>query len=223
MTNDNQWDDTSRQNARESITRYIQGSLRLAKLQHEEIITNAFEIYVMDECPESEQAVFQNFARTELARLDHELGIEKVTWPAITDCDRLDAVQQSLLENNIVFWQASPCCDSCTMGEFEDRIKLLENHCPGIDDRIRGYAFFIDQNLPEYLSKSSTMAVYLAYGWISFDRNPVDEVTYNNKAIEIAHEVCDALNVEGFVTNWNGELSNKIMLRLNWQRRTLLK
>ncbi|MBC7856886.1 MAG: hypothetical protein IAF94_25935 [Pirellulaceae bacterium] len=120
-------------------------------------------------------------------------------------------------------WQVSPCCDTCTCGELTDRIDVIEGFQPGFCDRVRGYAFFIDQNMPEMLSDSTDLTIYLGYGWCSPDGYEVAREVYQKNALRIGHEVCECLRDEGFEVDWDGKLACKICLSINWQRRTLLE
>lgn len=222
MSDDQVWDDQAREDLREQLRSAILGELRLAKRNHEEILQNCDEVYIED-APDSEKAVFNQFSSAELERAAAQLDAERETWPEETDCDRLDRVEFALQERGIMLWQASPCCDNCTLAELGERIAVIEDHDPGFHDRIRGYAFFIDQNLPESLAEDSNISVYLGYGWLSKDDGELADEVYQKNALAIGHEVCECLRDEGFAVNWDGNLSHKIGLSLNWQRREMLK
>src|SRR5207244_8883093 len=134
---------------------------------HEAVLQACRDVYLEDECPESERSTFIQFAADELERAGAQLASEKSAWPAETDCDRLDRVEAALRERGILLWQVSPCCDTCTVGDLPGRIDVINSRHPGFQDSIRGYAFFIDQNMPEMLSESTEISVYLGYGWLS--------------------------------------------------------
>jgi hypothetical protein len=142
--------------------------------------------------------------------------------PDETDCDRLDRVEVALRERGILLWQVSPCCDTCTRAELPDRIAVIDRRCPGFRNRVRGYAFFIDQSMPGKLFESSLISVYVGYGWFLPDDSKVEQQVYKKNALGIAREVCDCLINEGFKPDWNGDLARKIGVSLNWQRRALL-
>jgi hypothetical protein len=76
--------------------------------------------------------------------------------------------------------------------------------------------------LPEMLSESTQLSVYLGYGWLSPDGSEVAAETYQTNTIGIAHEVCECLRAEGFDVDWDGDLARKIGVSINWQRRDLL-
>jgi hypothetical protein len=223
MGNDETWNDESRQNLRESLRRVIVGNVRLARYSHDDILETCRESYIQDECPENERETFVDFAAEELRRAASVLASEQAKWPAETDCDQLDRVEMALRKRGILLWQVSPCCDTCTRGELSERINVIDRRDPGFRHRLRGYAFFIDQNMPEMLSEGTDLSVYLGYGWISPDDSEVAPEAYEKNALAIAQEVCQCLREEGFEVDWDGTLARKIGLSLNWQRRTLLE
>lgn len=167
MNNEGIWNDESRDQLGKTFQRVILGELRLAKRGHEEILEACREAYIPDDCPDRERDTFIQFATDELNRTATGLTSEMAMWPEETDCDRLDRVEVALRERGIRLWQASPCCDTCTGGELPDRIALMNLRYPGFRDRVRGYAFFIDQNMPEQLAESPRLSVYSGYGWFS--------------------------------------------------------
>jgi hypothetical protein len=222
MSDEQVWDDRARENLREQLRSSVLGELRLGKLEHESILQNCDEVYIED-APDSEKEEFIQFSAAELERAVAQLEADRETWPEETDCDRLDRVELALQERGIMLWQATPCCDTCTRSELGERIAVIEDRDPGFRLRIRGYSFFIDQNLPESLAYNSNISVYLGYGWLSLDDTEVADEVYQRNALGIGREVCQCLRDEGFEVNWDGNLSRKIGLSLNWQRRTMLQ
>ncbi len=154
-------DDDSRDDLRKSLRLRILGELRLAKRSQNEILDVCRDVYIGEICPKSERVSFFSFVDAELERCVARVASERLTWPDETDCDRLDRVETALREQGVLLWQASPCCNSCTAGEMGDRIEVVNHRFPGFRDRLRGYAFFIDQNMPEELARSSELSVYL--------------------------------------------------------------
>lgn len=217
------WNDESRDELREALRSVIFGKLRLANETHEEILEACRETYIQEDCPESQWDTFLKFASDELNRAATALAAEKTAWPEVTDCDRLDRVETALRDRGILLWQVSPCCDNCTLGELAERIDVVDGRYPGFRDRLRGYAFFIDQNMPHFLAKGVNLSVYLGYGWFSPDGSEAAREIYEKNAIAVAQEVCKCLRDEGFEPDWNGELNRKILISLNWQRRTMLE
>jgi hypothetical protein len=217
-----EWNDSTRDDLRETLRSDILGELRLSRRGREQILEACRE-HVWDECPESEWDEFLQFAADELQRAAALLAAEKTTWPLETDCDRLDRVEAALRERGILLWQVSPCCDTCTRSELADRIAVIDERYPGFRDRVRGYAFFIDQNMPEMLSEGASLSLYLGYGWISQVAAEVSDDLYQKNALGIAREVCQALRDEGFEPDWDGNLARKIGVSVDWRRRTMLE
>ena len=217
------WNDTSRNDLRETLRNLVLGEVRLGNSSHDDIVEICRDVYIVDECPENEWETFIQFASAELKKAEATHSKEQAGWPAETDCDRLDRVESELRDRGILLWQVSPCCDTCTGGELPDRIDVVESRHPGFRDRVRGYAFFIDQNMADMLSENTEISVYLAYGWFSTDDSSVEPDVYEKNALGIAREVCDCLREQGFVIDWDGSFSKKIGVSLNWQRRTMLK
>lgn len=222
MSKDRIWNDDSRRELRERLAAVITGELRLARNRHEDILERCRDGCILGNCPDSECDAFIQFVADELDRAAARLESEKATWPEVTDCDRLDRVETALRERGILLWQVSPCCDTCTVGELQYRIDAIDDRDPGFRDRVRGYAFFIDQNMADMLAESTLISVCLGYGWLSPDGSEVASDVYEVNALGPAREVCECLRSEGFDPCWDGDFSRKIVLPLNWQRRTML-
>lgn len=212
----------SRESLKEALRDLVLGEVRLSKSDRDTILETCREVHIDEECSEGEKEVFIRFAADELEKAIRRHSAEQLTWPSETDCDRLDRVEASLRNRGILLWQVSPCCDTCTIGEFSERIDEVERQYPGFRDRIRGYAFFIDQNMAEMLAEDTEIAVYLGYGWFSPDDTDVAPDIYEKSSLGIAKEVCDCFRENGFEPDWDGSFSRKIGVTLNWQRRSTL-
>lgn len=222
MSEESIWNEETRMELRSCLQSAILGELRLAKRDPEEILEFCQVVHIDENCPEAESEDFSRFASEEISRIARELEAERASWPEQTDCDRLDRVEETLRGHGILLWQASPCCDTCTSSELPDRINEIEERHPGFAEHLRGYGFFIDQNLPEMLADSYELSIYLAYGWFSPDGNDVEPEFYTQHALSIAREICECLRDEGFEVDWNGSFDRKIGVTLNWQRRAFL-
>src|SRR5689334_22117875 len=125
MRSEQDWNEELRHQLRETLRSAVLGQLRLAKRGHADILEFCREVYIKDECPDSETPAFVRFLADELDRLAGLLSAEKANWPDETDCDRLDRVEGALRERGILLWQVSPCCDTCTGGELPQRIDVV--------------------------------------------------------------------------------------------------
>ncbi len=222
MTENQTWNDSTRESLREALRTLIMGEVRLANSERKDILQICRDVHIEDECPENEWDTFIRFAADELEQAYAKLSAEQESWPRETDCDRLDRVEADLRDRGILLWQVSPCCDTCTGGELPERIDEIDQRHPGFRERVRGYAFFIDQNMAEMLADSTQLSVYLAYGWFSPDDSDVDPDLYETNALGVAREICNCLREHGFEPDWDGDFSKKIGVSLNWQRRTML-
>jgi len=147
MSQEKPWDDAASEGLRETLRSAVVGELRLMGRPREQIVEWCREIYLRDKCPDSEFAEFLRFTADELDRSAAALAAEQVDWPRETDSDRLDRVEAALRDRGILFWQASPCCDTCTTSEIPDRIEEIEDRYPGFRECVRGDVFFIEQNM----------------------------------------------------------------------------
>lgn len=221
MSEDKNWGDASREDLRKTIQQMVLGEIRLANSTNEDIAQNIREVFVEDECPEEEWAVFSEFTDNELKKALTLYSLEQEKWPVETDCDRLNRAEDELRDSGILLWQVSPCCDTCSNSELPDRIDAVNQEYPGFREKVRGYAFFIDQNMADMLSESTEISIYLAYGWFPADGESVSQNDYENNAIKIGNEVCKILIKQGLKPNWDGDLKKKIGLSLSWQRRAI--
>jgi hypothetical protein len=140
-------------------------------------------------------------------RLVHE-GIdvqmaEQATWPAITDCDRLDAAFAALDEAGIVCRQNFCCCGSCgaaeIWGEIEAECKRGRDVC--------GYVFYHAQDTDSAVEGDD---LHLNYGAL---------VDGEVAALAVANKIIAVLENHGLRTDWNGHSERRIGVRLDWKRR----
>ncbi len=223
MSQHTTWNDQTRDDLHQTLRTLVRGEVRLAHSDHDDIIQTCREVYIDDDCPENEREGFVRFVTDELKTAVDTHAAEQATWPSETDCDRLDRVEAALRDRGILLWQVSPCCDTCTGSELPDRIDEIDRRHPGFRDRVRGYAFFIDQGMADRLADDTDIDVYLAYGWYAPDESSVAPEVYEKNALDIANEVCHCLREQGFDPDWDGTLDRKIAVYLNWQRRTMLE
>lgn len=226
MNQDTNWTDTDREDLRDTLRRIALGEVRFAQSDNDDILQQCRDVYIEDECPKEEWNTFVEFASDALKKAAADLQNEQANWPAETDNDRLDQVEQVLRERGILFWQASPCCDTCSSSELPDRIDYVDKKHPGFRKQMRGYVFYIDQTIAEMLADDTNISVYCAYGSYSpdeADASPeIPEKEYEKKALAIANELCEVLRENGFEIDWDGNYSRKVGISLNWQRRTML-
>lgn len=127
----------------------------------------------------------------------------QVTWPTITDCDRLDAAFAALEEQGIVARQNFTCCGTCGVAEIGDEIAATEAAGRPVD----GYAFY---HMQDTESAVEGYGVYLNYGAVSED---------DAAQVGVGHRIAEVARAAGLTVDWNGELSQRIKIELDWKRR----
>jgi hypothetical protein len=131
---------------------------------------------------------------------------DQISWPTVTDCDRLDTAFAALTAAGIVARQDFTCCSSCGAAEIGDEIALVTAG----GTTVRGYAFYHQQSTEAAVDGNALM---LTYGALEDD-----EVA----AVQIGHEVVAVLAAHGFQCDWDGNIEKCIGVPLVWQRRLVL-
>lgn len=216
------WDDGAQNELRDVIRHTVLGEVRLHRFDTAAILNHCREVYIEDQAPQAEWDQLLSFTAQQIEEAAADHAQDQTRWPEETDSDRLDRVEESLRQRGILLWQVSPCCDTCSGAELPDRIDAIEQRYPGFRQTVRGYAFYIDQNLPDMLAESTQVSLYLAYGWFAPEGADVAQDDYAQHALGIAHEIKDTLTAHGLDTRWNGEMSQKLGVSLDWRRRSLL-
>lgn len=117
----------------------------------------------------------------------------QLDWPAVTDCDRLDAAFAELRTAGLIAWQDFSCCQTCGITEIR----------PQVDKRrARGYVFFHHQDAQSVAAGSN---LYLSFG--------------GDDPLTVGGEVVAALGRHGLVTRWDGTVGRRLHVRMVWQRR----
>ena len=130
---------------------------------------------------------------------------EQATWPAETDCDRLDAAFDELSRGGIVARQHFSCCGTCGAHEIREEMEQAEK----AGTFSRGFTFFHIQDTEHAIAGDG---LYLSYGVADSDQSG---------AVAIGHEVVETLDRHGLTPAWNGKLAHRIALPLTWQRRRI--
>jgi hypothetical protein len=128
---------------------------------------------------------------------------EQATWPAVTDCDRLDVAFAALTTAGIVARQDFTCCSTCGVAEIGDEI-ATEVAAGRV---VRGYTFFHQQGTESAVEGHGLMLTYGA----------LDET--EAAAVKIGEEIVAVLETHGFKCDWDGKIEKCIGVPLVWQRR----
>ncbi len=128
----------------------------------------------------------------------------QATWPAVTDCDRLDYAFAALEEAGVISRQNFSCCGNCGSAEIRNEIDEAKR----AGRPARGYAFFHEQDTE---SAVDGYGLHLNYG-----------ACENSAEADVAlgHEVVRALEAKGLKTDWDGRIEKRIGVQLDWKRRT---
>jgi hypothetical protein len=130
---------------------------------------------------------------------------EEATWPAVTDCDRLDRVFEGLETQNILALQDTGLTKS---DGLEDVFQEYED-AGGEESGIEGYCFYHGQDL-ETVMKSGRL--WLAFGHISGKNKP---------GVDIGRRTKRALEAAGFKVEWDGSIGKRMLVKgFRWQRRS---
>ena len=167
------------------------------------IVAAAIELFSDDAHPTLLRPHANRILRTLLA----EHRAEQARWPAVTDCDRLDAAFADLEAAGIVCRHNFSCCGPCGAAAMWNEI-AAQRRAGGA---VRGYAFYHRQDLERALAGDG---LYLNYG-------AVDEG--EAAALGVAREVIAVLEHHGLRTEWNGEWSRRIGVALDWKRRRVVE
>jgi len=124
------------------------------------------------------------------------------TWPAETDCDRLDRAWETLRTSGVVALQNA----GYTMSDGHHEVDLAaEAHSP---DQLRGYAFYHGQDLERAVESGD---LYIAFG--SLDDN-------KERNVAVGQMVRDVLRDAGFNVEWNDDPQTRILIRgMTWRKR----
>jgi len=128
---------------------------------------------------------------------------EQKTWPAVTDCDRLDAAFAQLEKARIVCRHDFTCCGTCGAAEIWDEIENTRK----AGRNPRGYAFYHQQDTE---SAVEGHGLYFNYGATEKGREA---------ALRIGNEIAKALRSQGLQVDWDGTLEKRIKVNLDWKRR----
>ena len=133
------------------------------------------------------------------------LKAEQLNWPNLTDYDRLSTAMDALESKGIVARENWWCCSNCGVDQIGYEIEDVARR----GKRPRGYAFFHDQDVQAAVDGG---LLYLDYG-------NADPHYSARKSEVIGQDVVRSFKAAGLDVEWNGNLSRRIAVRLNWQRR----
>jgi hypothetical protein len=127
-------------------------------------------------------------------------------WPAITDCDRLDRVFESLRGQGIL---AQHRC-GLTIQDGLDVIDQLYNEAGDKQSSLIGYCFYHLQDMEA--------AMWGEVGlWLAFGSFPPS----HERAIQVGQLIRKEFERAGFAVEWDGTAESRMLLKgFRWQRRS---
>ena len=156
------------------------------------------EMYAPGELDEAEVIAAIDAAFASLAR-------DKATWPATTDCDRLDGVFAALNALGIIALQNA----GYTQSDGYDDINEVY-HRRSDRDKVTGYCFFHGQDLERAVHGEG---LDLAFG-------PMDARNEETEGPRIGAMVVEELKRAGFAAQWDGTFAQRICIpAIDWKRR----
>ncbi len=127
------------------------------------------------------------------------------TWPEMTDCDRLDAAFRALFGRRVIALQNT----GLTQSDGYDDVRTAAHSHPE-PTSVVGYCFFHGQDLELAVQGKG---LYLAFG-------PMDPILEQTMGPQVGRMVVEEVERVGLQTEWNGTISQRILVRpLDWKRR----
>jgi hypothetical protein len=137
------------------------------------------------------------------------LVAEQKSWPAETDCDRLDRVFTSLNAAGVIALQNAGITQSDGYEDVRERYDHLRAGS-GDASNIMGYCFYHGQDLNHAVQGGH---LYLAFG-------PMDPRQEETEGPRVGQHIVATLTKEGFNVEWNGEFSTRILVTgMKWMKR----
>ncbi|MDB5430748.1 MAG: hypothetical protein JWP35_1864 [Caulobacter sp.] len=168
-------------------------------LDEDAILQNAADVFEEELDPALVKREAPRMLREALA----EQAVAERSWSSQTDCDRLDAAFAALEADGVISRQNFTCCGTCGSAEIWDEIAEAEQS----GRPARGYAFF---HMQDTESAAEGYGLYLNYG-AREEGEPA--------ALAIGRDIVEQLTAQGLRTDWDGSLSKRIGVSLDWKKR----
>ncbi len=132
---------------------------------------------------------------------------DEETWPATTDCDRLDRVFAALEAQGIIVEQDAGLTKSDGLEIVTETYEDAKTD--GEEAGIVGYCYYHGQDLDRVMEGGN---LCLAFG----DFHGDDE-----RGVDIGHRIWRAVQDAGFIAEWNRSIGQRILVKgIRWQRRS---
>jgi hypothetical protein len=142
-------------------------------------------------------------ATVDAALASHE--VEKKSWPAVTDYDRLRTAFETLGAQGVIAMHNAGNTQSDGFSDFREALANTPDK-----SKILGYCFYHWQDVEHAVEGRG---LYLAFG-------PSDPKEEETRGVEVGNMVTDALKQAGLLTSWDGTFNKRILLPdFAWKRR----
>lgn len=192
----------------DELSRFIRLGLRTGFQSHaaieQDAIENFSDEYGGDDLARCVKAMISEFSA--------ELEAERLSWPAVTDCDRLDAAFEELNAAGIMARHDWWCCNTCGTAAMPDEFARLGGLWRGTP--IVGYVFYHRQQTESAVEGGG---IFLGYGTTDFVSTDQD---YEERSVAIAHVAKKVLESHKLAVSWDGTFARKLLVDLCWQRRS---
>ena len=130
---------------------------------------------------------------------------EKASWPAVTDCDKLDRIFDTLNQRGIVAIQNAGYTQS---DGYDDVMEMhADSENPGANI---GYCYFHGQDLERAVAGGG---LFLSFG-------PIDPDKEQTEGAKVGQVIVGLLQDAGFAVQWPGSFDKRILIaRIDWKRR----
>jgi uncharacterized protein DUF6891 len=127
----------------------------------------------------------------------------QATWPAVTDCDRLDAAFAELERRGIVARQNFSCCMNCGSSEIWGEVADAR----GEGRVVRGCTFYHEQDTRRAAEGGGVLLAF---------QSTEDG---DDAAARVGREIVEVLRAHGLRPEWNGTAARRIAVPMDWKRR----
>jgi hypothetical protein len=143
---------------------------------------------------------------------------EQATWPAVTDCDRLDSAFAELERHGIFCRQNYGAKDGHAELQDETQRAFEKGRV------IRGYCFFDVQDTDKAIESG---ALFLAFGpgpvadeeILPTTKESIRDGSYEHEGTAAAREIVATLQHHGLDAQWGGTVGEGIQIKMDWRRR----
>ncbi|HVZ94008.1 MAG TPA: hypothetical protein VG797_05820 [Phycisphaerales bacterium] len=185
---------------RQDIMEYVETAVRAGYESDRDIASAACSNYVELSI---DQRIFESWIQSLVKESVARIRAESRTWPAMTDCDRLDAAFAELERDGYIARQNYSCCQTCGIAEICQEAEDLTAQ----GRSVVGYVFFHEQDTENAVDG---IGLCLAFGSDSNDPETDRRV---------AQHIIFVLDRHGLQTSWPGTIDKRIVVEIDWKRR----